>query len=46
MKKSVNERYECSKNQIIIMKGSYVIYNIHQTIRKVSHFYSLLVTTS
>lgn len=46
MNKSVNERYKCSKNQIIIMKDSYVINNIYQSIRKVPHFYSLLVTTA
>lgn len=38
MKKNVSERYKCSKNHIIMMKGSYVINNIYQTIRKVSSF--------
>lgn len=46
MNKSVNERYKCSKIQIILMKDSYVINNIYQSIRKVPHFYSLLVTTA
>lgn len=38
MKKNVNERYKCSKNHVIMMKGSYAINNIYQTIRKVSSF--------
>lgn len=37
---------DAQRIKLIIMKGSYAINNIYQTIRKVPHFYNLLVTTS